>query len=55
MRKSTTASAQIMPFPRDFKVRTIAANGAKIHIRIGGKGPPVVLLHGRRESAINPA
>jgi pimeloyl-ACP methyl ester carboxylesterase len=50
MRKSTTASARIMPFPRDFKVRTIAANGAKIHVRVGGKGPAVVLLHGFGET-----
>jgi len=51
MRKSTAAaSARIMPFPRDFKVRTIAANGAKIHVRVGGKGPAVVLLHGFGET-----
>jgi pimeloyl-ACP methyl ester carboxylesterase len=51
MRKSaTTASARIMPFRRDFKVRTIAANGAKIHVRVGGKGPAVVLLHGFGET-----
>ena len=46
----STASARVMPFPRDFKVRTISANGAKIHVRVGGKGPAVVLLHGFGET-----
>src|ERR1700722_1270536 len=50
MRKSAAASARIMPFPRDFKARTIATNGAKIHVRVGGKGPAVVLLHGFGET-----
>jgi pimeloyl-ACP methyl ester carboxylesterase len=33
-------------FPADFRIRSIAVNGATLHIRIGGKGPAVVLLHG---------
>jgi pimeloyl-ACP methyl ester carboxylesterase len=47
---TATASAGIMQFPRAFKVKTIAANGAKIHVRVGGKGPPAVLLHGFGET-----
>ena len=33
-------------FPSDFRVEDIATDGATIHVRIGGKGPAVVLLHG---------
>jgi pimeloyl-ACP methyl ester carboxylesterase/quercetin dioxygenase-like cupin family protein len=32
--------------PPSFSVQDIAANGTTIHVRIGGKGPAVVLLHG---------
>ena len=32
--------------PAGFTVRDIAANGTTIHVRVGGKGPAVVLLHG---------
>ena len=34
------------PFPANFLVRDIATNGAVIHVRVGGQGPAVVLLHG---------
>jgi pimeloyl-ACP methyl ester carboxylesterase len=40
------ALARVQPFPTDFKVQHIAANGATIYVRIGGKGPAVVMLHG---------
>jgi len=33
-------------FPPDFRVEDIATDGASIHVRVGGKGPAVVLLHG---------
>jgi pimeloyl-ACP methyl ester carboxylesterase len=36
----------IEPFPAGFRIEEIAANGATIHTRIGGRGPAVVLLHG---------
>src|SRR5215216_5963744 len=29
-----------------FSTRTVAAEGAAIHLRIGGAGPPLLLLHG---------
>lgn len=45
-----TAHAQVKPFPADFKVQDIATNGATIHVRVGGKGPAVVLLHGYGET-----
>ena len=37
-------------FPADFRDERIATNGATIHVRIGGKGPAVVLLHGYGET-----
>jgi pimeloyl-ACP methyl ester carboxylesterase len=39
-------AAQVTPFPADFRVQDIATNGAVIHVRVGGHGPAVVLLHG---------
>ena len=36
----------IEPFPASFKTQEIAANGTTLHVRIGGSGPAVVLLHG---------
>ena len=41
-----SARADIIPLPATFKVRDIVTNGATIHVRAGGKGPAVVLLHG---------
>ena len=43
---SLPAYAQVTPFPASFHTRDIATNGAVIHVRQGGKGPAVVLLHG---------
>ncbi len=40
----------MQPFPADFRAREIATNGATIHVRVGGKGPAVVLLHGYGET-----
>jgi pimeloyl-ACP methyl ester carboxylesterase len=44
------ARAQIVPFPAGFKTRAIETNGTTIHVRIGGKGPAVALLHGYGET-----
>lgn len=43
---SVPASARVVPFPAGFKARTIETNGTSLHVRVGGKGPAVVLLHG---------
>ncbi len=43
---SAPAHADVKPFPASFRTQDIAVDGAKIHTRIGGKGPAVVLLHG---------
>src|ERR1700747_3866939 len=40
------AYANVKPFPPSFHIQDIAVDGAKIHVRVGGSGPAVVLLHG---------
>jgi pimeloyl-ACP methyl ester carboxylesterase len=37
-------------FPPDFRTRDVATNGTTIHVRSGGAGPAVVLLHGYGET-----
>src|SRR3954454_1187398 len=39
------ASAQLV-FRANFHTQEIQADGATIHVRVGGQGPAVVLLHG---------
>lgn len=43
---SVPAHAQMAEFPSFFHTQDIPVDGATIHVRIGGKGPAVVLLHG---------
>jgi pimeloyl-ACP methyl ester carboxylesterase len=43
---SAVASAQTDSFPPGFRNETIPASGASIHVRVGGKGPAVILIHG---------
>src|SRR5687768_16800648 len=43
---STPARAQEPPYPAEFRTKEIEANGVTIHVRIGGRGPAVVLIHG---------
>jgi pimeloyl-ACP methyl ester carboxylesterase/glyoxylase-like metal-dependent hydrolase (beta-lactamase superfamily II) len=47
---SRAVSAQVHPFPAMFSSRNITTNGATFHVRVGGKGPAVVLLHGYGET-----
>lgn len=47
---ATPAVAQVSDFPASFKTQEIATNGATIHVRVGGRGPAVVLLHGYGET-----
>jgi alpha-beta hydrolase superfamily lysophospholipase len=47
---SSSAPAAVQPFPAEFKTETIATNGARIYVRVGGSGPAVVLLHGYGET-----
>ena len=37
-------------YPKTFRARRIAANGIKLNVRVGGRGPAVVLLHGYGET-----
>jgi pimeloyl-ACP methyl ester carboxylesterase len=50
MPAALSASDGIVPFPPDFRLRDIEANGTTIHVRVGGRGPAVVLLHGYGET-----
>jgi pimeloyl-ACP methyl ester carboxylesterase len=43
---SVPAVAAVTPFPASFRTQTIATNGTNLYVRVGGKGPAVVLLHG---------
>ncbi len=40
------AAAEVHPFPASFRTQDIQTDGATIHVRVGGQGPAVVLLHG---------
>jgi pimeloyl-ACP methyl ester carboxylesterase len=44
------ALAQVPPYPAGFQIKDIAANGTTLHVRVGGSGPAVVLLHGYGET-----
>ena len=44
------AVAQEFVFPPSFHTQEIATNGTTLHVRIGGKGPAVLLLHGYGET-----
>jgi pimeloyl-ACP methyl ester carboxylesterase len=43
---AVSASAEVQPFPSSFRTEDISTDGATIHVRIGGKGSAVVMLHG---------
>lgn len=47
---SLPAMAQVPPFPAACQSRDMAANGTTLHVRVGGAGPAVVLLHGYGET-----
>src|SRR6476469_2504472 len=41
---------QVPPYPSTFHTQDLAVNGTTIHVRVGGSGPAVVLLHGYGET-----
>jgi pimeloyl-ACP methyl ester carboxylesterase len=43
-------AAEVKPFPAAFQSRDVIANGVTLHVRVGGKGPAVLLLHGYGET-----
>ncbi len=47
---SVPAIAQVEPFPSGFQTREVATNGTSLHVRLGGRGPAVLLLHGYGET-----
>ena len=47
---SASAQAPALKYPPTFSTREVTTNGATIHVRSGGKGPAVVLLHGYGET-----
>jgi pimeloyl-ACP methyl ester carboxylesterase len=36
----------VQPFPQSFRTEDIGTAGATIHVRVGGQGPAVIMLHG---------
>ena len=38
--------AEITPYPATFQTKMVQTNGTSLHVRVGGKGSAVVLLHG---------
>ena len=47
---SLPAAAQVPPYPDGFRTQEIQANGTTLHVRVGGQGPAVLLLHGYGET-----
>jgi pimeloyl-ACP methyl ester carboxylesterase len=47
---ASAATSAVPPYPASFHTQEINTNGARIHVRVGGKGPAVVLLHGYGET-----
>ncbi|MEP7243790.1 MAG: alpha/beta hydrolase [Gammaproteobacteria bacterium] len=43
---STAATAAVVPYPDTFVSKMVQTNGTSLNVRVGGKGPAVVLLHG---------
>src|SRR2546421_4107546 len=43
---TTPNAARITPFAASFKTQVVQTNGTTLYVRVGGKGPAVVLLHG---------
>jgi pimeloyl-ACP methyl ester carboxylesterase len=47
---TSSAWGQSLDFPPKFRTQNVSTNGTTIHVRVGGEGPPVVLLHGYGET-----
>jgi pimeloyl-ACP methyl ester carboxylesterase len=44
------AATEMQPFPAGFRTQDTPTNGTTLHVRIGGQGPAVLLLHGYGET-----
>jgi pimeloyl-ACP methyl ester carboxylesterase len=47
---SQATSAESFDYPAGFRTEEIATNGTTIHVRVGGTGPAVVLIHGHGDT-----
>ena len=47
---AAAARAQSFDLSNEFRVHDVQSNGTTIHVRVGGTGPAVVLLHGYGET-----
>jgi pimeloyl-ACP methyl ester carboxylesterase len=47
---SNPTDARTTPFPASFNTQVVQTNGTSLYVRVGGKGPAVVLLHGFGDS-----
>src|SRR5215813_3024280 len=43
---ASSLSARVQPFPGGFHTQMVKTNGTSLFVRVGGKGPAAVLLHG---------
>jgi pimeloyl-ACP methyl ester carboxylesterase len=43
---ASSLAARVQPFPGGFHTQMVKTNGTSLFVRVGGKGPAVVLLHG---------
>src|SRR6516164_4296605 len=43
---ASSLAARVQPFPDGFHTQMVKTNGTSLFVRVGGKGPAVVLLHG---------
>jgi pimeloyl-ACP methyl ester carboxylesterase len=43
---SVRSLAAVTPYPASFHTQMVPTNGTQLYVRVGGKGPAVVLLHG---------
>ncbi|WP_372783048.1 alpha/beta fold hydrolase [Phenylobacterium sp.] len=44
------AAAAVQPFPASFKTQDVRLDGVTLHVRVGGHGPAVLMLHGFGDS-----
>lgn len=43
-------AAEVPPYPTGFRTQAVETDGATIHVRIGGQGPAVLMIHGYGET-----
>jgi pimeloyl-ACP methyl ester carboxylesterase len=43
---SAALDARVVPFPASFHTQMVQTNGTTLYVRVGGKGPAVLMLHG---------